>query len=199
MAISKNYRPLYSENDIEYVFSTNALINLISEKYKESRSSESPITKEQIRENLANITCKSPEAVKKWCRGDNGPSDIQVVKDIAKYFEIDFHALLCPMEHSTSRIVPSVFGNDEKSIVIQFYSLLADFIYDYIGNYEKCYIVRHKGEDISIEDVSGYIYDVYRQLDKVAFSISENVYNKLHRIITECKTLVGLGWPPIPY
>lgn len=199
MAISKNYRALYTENNIGYVFSTGAFGNLITEKYKESRESGKARTKEQIREELADITCKSSEAVKKWERGDNGPSDIEVVKDLAKYFEVDFHVLLTTTENSPRRSVPEIYGKDEKSIVTQFYSILTDFIYDYVCTNNTCYAVKYLGQELTTDDVNGYIYDIYRQLDKVAFSISDKTYNKLHRIITECKTLGDLGYPPVPY
>lgn len=199
MAISRNYRAIYVENNIGYIFSTISFSNLITTKYKELRVTDTPITKEQIRNELAEITCKSPEAVKKWERGDNGPSDIQVVKDIAKYFSVDFHVLLTTTDYSKGKAVPEIYGTDEKSIVIQFYSILVDFIYDYVCTDNVCYAIKHLNQKLTTEDTDGYVYDLYRQLDKVAFSISEKTYNKLHRIITECKTLSDLGYPPVPY
>ena len=199
MAISKSFRALYTENDQGYVFSPGAFSELITEKYKDSRLSAQPMTKEKIREAIADITYKSPESVKKWEKGDNGPSDIQVVKDIAKYFDVDFHALLTSIEHTTGRKVPEIYASDERSIIMQLYSILVDFIYDYVGSNNTCYAIKHLGNSLTTEDVSGYIYDVYRQLDKVSFNISETTYNKLHRIVTECKTLGDLGYPPVPY
>lgn len=199
MAISNNYRVLYTENDVRYVFSTSAFSDLVKEKYKESRVTSEPLTKEQIWEALADITCKSSESVKKWGKGDNGPSDIEVVKDIAKYFEVDFHALLTTTENSSGRTVPEIYGKDEKSIVMQFYSILTDFIYDYVCTNNTCYAIKHQSQTLTTEDVDGYIYDIYRQLDKIALSVSDKTYDKLHRIITECKTLGDLGYSPEPY
>ena len=200
MAISKTYRAIYTECNQGYVFSPCAFSDLITAKYKASRFSDHPMTKERIREEISDITYKSPEAVKKWERGDNGPSDVQVVKDIAKYFDVDFHVLLMSSEQYTlNRHVPEIHGSDEKSVIIQLYSVLVDFIYDYVGSNNTCYAIKQLGNSLTTEDISGYIYDVYRQLDKVSFSISDNTYSKLHRIITECKTLGDLGYPPVPY
>lgn len=203
MARSKNFRYLYKENGENYIFDRDAY----QEQLKNKGKKES-ITLEQIRNDIADKVNQSPDSVKKWSQGHNGPGDITIVKDIADYLEIDFHELLVlSPEDSINRADFSLSSSDEKGIIKHFHGLLSDFIYLYVAGYGECccysYALRHQDKlsytPVRIE-IDDYVYNLYKLLENVSLDISQDTYDKLHRMITECKSLTVIGDEPItPY
>lgn len=203
MAISDRFRVIYEENDIEYVFSPRAFKYYIDEHYSASRRNGIKKTKEQIRDEIAEKTARSVEAVRQWVRGFNGPGDLDIVKDIAAYFGIDFKELLIGASYleSDKLVEIKTNGSDEKSVVIQIHNLLTEFIYNYIGNDDgDCYLQRvSESGVVSFDAMNNYIFDVYRVLELAALRLSNDTYNKLHQLITECRTLLFHGTSTSPY
>lgn len=197
MSISNNFRTIYEDGNNEYVFSCKALKKHISHACTESKRLGSSKSQGTIMTEIAGVVNKSPEAVKQWVKGYNGPSDIDVVRDLASYLNIDFMELLVlkgPTRKESTEFIVS--GNDEKSIVIELHAILAEFIYNYIGSEMRdAYIVRHYGigSEVFDDEISDYILNVYKQLEKNALKISSDTYRKLHRFITECKVFATIG------
>lgn len=203
MAISDRFRVVYEDNDIEYVFSPRAFKYHIDEYYAEARRKGIKKTKEQIRDEIAEKTSRSVESVRQWSRGFNGPGDIDIVKDIAAYFGIDFKGLLVRSGAIETEQLTEIkaSGSDERSVVIQIHSLLTEFIYNYVGNDDgDCYLQRTSESGVvSFDDMNNYIFDVYRILEQAALNLSDDTYSKLHQLITECRTLLFHGTSTSPY
>ncbi len=138
MAISREYRTIYQENNIDYIFCPRAFYMAIKQQRdSKTKSSKSRVSQDVILGELADLVNKSPEAVRKWMQGHNGPSDISVVKDMASYFGTDFHDFLMKKAEvytNNDQAELNITESDEKSIIIRFYQLIVDFIYLYIGN-----------------------------------------------------------------
>ncbi len=203
MAISDRFRVVYKDDDIEYVFSPRAFKHQIDECYAEARRRGIKKTKEQIKDEIAEKTSRSVESVRQWSRGFNGPGDIDIIKDIAQYFGIDFKDLLvCAGAIGTEQLTEiKASGNDEKSVVVQIHALLTEFIYNYVGNDDgDCYLQRTSESGVvSFDDMNNYIFDVYRILEQAALNLSDDTYKKLHQLITECRTLLFHGTSTSPY
>lgn len=192
MAISKMFKGIYEENSIEYVFNDKAFKKAVIEKKSNSRKTGENLTQDRILEEIADKTSKTPDAVKRWLNGYNGPGDISLVKDIADYFGIDYHDLLSVKQEFNFTIE----RGDEKSIITHFYKLLSDFIYTYVGGHkmssEKIEEIVSGDADLD-DEVDAYIFDLYKLLDNVALEISSETYSKLHRYFAECRAISRIG------
>lgn len=94
----KNTNKTYVIDGNKYRFdpvSFNAFINV--KKYKESDNGNK-ITKTRITEELADEIHVSTDAIKNWIYGYNGPTDIEQIKAISNYFNIDYLVLLKKVE-----------------------------------------------------------------------------------------------------
>ncbi len=192
MATSKRFRVIIIENGEEYIFNPKAFDKLILEKKASSEKDDSNNTIEKIISNISEKTNVSEEGVRKWRKGNNGPSEGKIVKKIADYFDVDYHILLTNKKEFDF----DIDNADEKGIIIKFYKLLLDFIYTYVGGYiipsDKAKTIVPEDAELEFE-IDNYIFDLYRLLDSVALDISENTYEKLHRFISECKALGRMG------
>lgn len=94
----KNTNKTYIVNDIKYKFSPvnfNAFVNV--KKYQESEKGNK-LTKTKITEELADELHVSTDAIKNWLYGYNGPVDVEQVKAIGDYLNIDYLLLLQKVE-----------------------------------------------------------------------------------------------------
>ncbi len=201
MAISKSFRKIYDDDGKAYYFSTIAFKNSITRYCSDKRKADINMTQELLTADLSEKISKSTEAIRKWIKGENGPNDIEVVKDIAEFFDQDYKYFLVPSEKM--RIPDKVIEidasqHDEKGLVLEFHKMLSDFIYDYIGgDFRNVYVERRYWDslvgDID-EEINDYIFNAYKQLERIALEISTDTYNKLHRFITECKVFATVGY-----
>ncbi len=183
-----------------FVFNSAAFNELINIKSKTEK-----ITKTKIQEDLADKTFSDSETVRKWKKGDNGPSGgVNTIDIISEYFNVERKDLLKPVEIKPINFVPP--SDDEEGVIIYFHGLLSDFIYTYLSPAQAdsehfySYAVRRRTEDESKieawirinEEVRDYIYNLYKLLEKMSLNISQDTYDKLHRFISECKTLYEL-------
>lgn len=67
------------------------------------------------------------DRVQKWLRGVNGPADMQDIKDLANFFEIDYHELL--IEIAPTNKDESMINNEEKSIIKQIFGECVSILY----------------------------------------------------------------------
>lgn len=189
-----SFRPIYRKDGIAYVFNTEAFNGLIRERKSASRKMEDTQTQDEIILEICEKKKMSYETVRNWAKGSNGPGDIDLVKDLAEYFDVDFMTLLIPKDQISGGINVNVdiSGTDDKSVIKEFHSILTDFIYDYFGcEVGDFYLARHNGmwSEYFNEEKSELLFNLYRQLDKVSLLISKDTYDKLHRFITEIKVL----------
>ena len=90
----KNTCKIYEENGVRYQFASKKLLMQINQKKHNAQSIGEKLTKAKIMNELAEQHCVSVEAVKNWMYGYNGPSDMEQVIKLGKYFDIDYHELL---------------------------------------------------------------------------------------------------------
>ncbi len=89
----------YTENGIKYMFSNEALYRSIKHKQDVcSLSDQKKPSQAKIQKELAASLKASPETVKSWVYGNNSPFDLEQVKAVADFFEIDYHDLLVKKE-----------------------------------------------------------------------------------------------------
>lgn len=88
-----NFKILDTFENEEYIFNTDAFRTLVKE-YK--NKSAKNLTIDSIRYDIAIHCNKSDETIKKWYRGHNGPSDIDTLRDVANFFNVDYQDLLIP-------------------------------------------------------------------------------------------------------
>ena len=84
----------YEEGGIRYQFVHQQLSEIISEKKRHLQKNGEKATRTAIMEELADKLFVSVEAIKNWMYGHNGPSEIEKVKELADYFQVDYHQFL---------------------------------------------------------------------------------------------------------
>ena len=94
----KNTNKTYTVDGVKYQFDSvcfNAFLNY--KKFIEAEN-ENKLTKAKISEDLADRLHVSTDAIKNWLYGYNGPSDVEQIKAIGEYFDIDYSVLLRKVE-----------------------------------------------------------------------------------------------------
>ena len=84
----------YEEQGTHYQFDYEKLQLLINQRKQNLNKAKKKVTKAEIMDELATATNVSNEAIKNWMYGYNGPSDLEQIKSIGKYFNQDYHFLL---------------------------------------------------------------------------------------------------------
>lgn len=85
----KNFKVLTTIGNADFVFDSENFKYVLKE-YKSHKG----LTLEDTLQEIAAACHISSETVKKWYRACNGPGDISIVKNIAKFFNIDYQTLL---------------------------------------------------------------------------------------------------------
>lgn len=90
----KNTCKKYEEDGTTYQFSAAKLMMQINMKKHIMQQTGRKVTKASIMEKLADEMYVTPEAVKNWMYGHNGPSELEQVKKLGDLLGIDYHRLL---------------------------------------------------------------------------------------------------------
>ena len=105
----------YKEDGVQYQFDNFRLKMFIEQKKGYLKKANLKVTQEMIRDELAEHACVSSEAIKNWTYGYNAPSDLEQIKVLAEYFEVDYHQLLREEKAMTSAAeVRYDLTNDEQ-------------------------------------------------------------------------------------
>ena len=92
--ISKNFKVLEVINEYEYVFSPFAFKACVRKYKADMKSSGKSVTNEIVLEEIAGSAHVSVDAIKNWMYAKNGPADLETVKAIADFLNIDYIELL---------------------------------------------------------------------------------------------------------
>ena len=184
MAKSGKYR-VFEDNGMAVRFSSQSFLEVLDREKKERRDQEIPRTLDSLYEEIAEALSVSIDAVKNWRKGSNGVSDFQTIKDIAKALNIDYRELIVPADtpEKTIKLDFEPIGTDAKSLIIQLYQSLTDYIYWFVGTEYTCYAMTVL--DDYLNEREKYTYHLYRLLDRMAFTISNDTYKELRKTITE--------------
>ena len=89
-----NFHVLYQKENDEYIWDYHAAKQVLKEFITMKKASGQPISQNKVYEELAKICYVTPDAVRKWFKGDNGPADQDRTVSIADYLETDIMNLL---------------------------------------------------------------------------------------------------------
>lgn len=124
----------YEENGIRYQFDSKKLNMYIGKMKHSSKKVCEKTTKEDIKNALAEKLYVSPEAVKNWMYGYNGPSELEQVKLLGDFFAVDYHEFLKAEEEkmtNTTTIIEGLSNNAQaqytKEIIRKMYSAMLDY------------------------------------------------------------------------
>lgn len=159
----KNTNKAYMIEGSKYQFSSltfNAFVN--RKKYNENEKGNK-LTKAKITEELADTLHVSIDAVKNWLYGVNGPVDVEQVKAISEYFDIDYLVLLQKVEDKNMVDGIKVSVSAEDMLPVGFEKKIGDYIetkrcirslyqkmLEYVLETEKCFEKYQSLEDDKI-------------------------------------------------
>lgn len=167
-----------------YKFNCDVFKKAIERAAKVKSSNEKRIPKDYIISKLADEIMTSSETVRKWQSG-NSPSDIDKVKDCAKILDVDYHMLLISSDNKEAHTMTE----NERKLIKEIFAGLIDVFYSFT---EPLEITDRKKVSIIWEEHKKNIHQklalLHRVIDKSALGTSEEIRNKLHRIIIETAT-----------
>lgn len=93
--MSKNVKvKTYTEDSRKYHFDGCKLDMYICKNVNDQKMNGIKTYKISIQRKLAQAVSVSEDTVKSWLSGKNGPMDLEVIKQIAGFFDIEYHELL---------------------------------------------------------------------------------------------------------
>ena len=92
-----NLRVLEKKEGREYVWNYSAAKDILESYYSEAKRI-GKARKFKIYEEISGVCCISFDAVKNWFSMKNGPGDIEQVKKMAEYFNVEYLKLLKPLK-----------------------------------------------------------------------------------------------------
>lgn len=160
---------------------------------KENYSGEGNYTRDKLKQEIADKANVGFEAVRNWYSGQNGPSDLKIVKDIAECLGIDYKKLLVlnveeiGIMNRNSKI-ESFNALSDKEVIIEIYKKIMELInlhvYKEMG-YEIPSHIDSKNPDSLRWLRKHLILEMRHIVDYNALEISNDTRNKLHNIISE--------------
>ena len=190
MAVRRKSFRTFSIENMDYIFSVDGFRKHFNDyKHNSFKDMGKKITAENLREMIADKINVSPETVKKWYSGSNGPTDIEVVKDISTFFDIDYMELLSRKEQEEMIKDMEYSSDTEKDVVDAVYQKIVDVImleaYRYKESIYGTAYVEH--EDFYRQD-DKLRNEAYEIVDRNSLLISNTTRRKLYNILAELKT-----------
>ena len=191
----------YTEKGITYQFNPSSLMMFINRKKSAGRKGDHKITHTSIREELADVAFVSQEAVKNWMYGNNAPSDIEQVKVIADYFDIDYHELLTIAEEkdmtmSTENILAKGSTSQQKytkKLIRKIYHRIIDLTeaihyYTDMQYYPRDLEAFKAEENVAFikegaKDMGDKLWELERMLHRGMLDIPTDSYKKIEKYI----------------
>lgn len=183
--ISKKFKVLEVIGNKEYIFSTYAFKNAIKKYAIRKTTTESKYTASKVKSDLAQKLCVSEDAIKNWICGYNGPSDIEVVKNMATFFEINYMDLLGEKEKDNmnnttiSNENTSVISYETKAVIRTVYQKMAAFMDDIAENLPYDF-----GGEENFHRYESRIDELIFLLHQSMLDIPADIYDKLLSIVT---------------
>ena len=84
----------YEEHGKKYKFSSSQMKAYINKKKMSQKNQGVRITNNEIMNEIAEDLMTSSEAVKNWMYAYNAPGDLEQIKSIGAYFNVDYHVFL---------------------------------------------------------------------------------------------------------
>ena len=218
----KNTNKAYMIEGSKYQFSAvifNAFVN--RKKYSENEKGIK-LTKSKITEELADTLHVSIDAVKNWLYGVNGPVDVEQVKAISEYFDIDYLVLLQKVEDENMSDGIKVSVSAEDMLPVGFEKKIGDYIETkrcirniyhkmlaYVLETDKCF---NKYQNLKDEEITEQTYeeeaednerlkDLYNELDNeldrcyldLPFRMHNDIRNYMWGVMFDYHDAVAIG------
>lgn len=181
----KNTNKTYMVDGSKYQFNSvsfNAFINM--KKYNENKNGNK-LTKTKITEELADGLHVSTDAIKNWLYGYNGPTDVEQIKAISNYLDIDYLLLLQKVEDENMVEGIKVSVSAEEMLPAGFEKKIGDYIEtkrcirnifnkmrEYVLETEKCF---NKYQNLKDDEITDETYEEEAEdNDRL-----KNIYNEL--------------------
>lgn len=191
------------EDGVKYQFNALRLKMLIDQKKASLQKAKQKVTQTAIREQLAEKAFVSPEAIKNWMYGNNAPSDLEQVKILAEYFDVDYHQLLREEKEMTNTteirydLTNDVQKQYTRNIVRSLYQNIRDLLNE-IDQYSWEFSEKTDGDPEvffsednmkKVREAYGVMISKYRALNKqlqyAMLDIPEDFYNRVSVFLDE--------------
>ncbi len=191
----------YIENDVKYQFDCEKMKAFITKRRRDILASDKKVPQYIIWQELADQLFVSQDAVKSWVYGNNGPSDLEQVRKIADYFDIDYHELLKTEETkmNTSKV------EYEEQISVQqrmlthasvrevYVSLIEalDKVWEYYDAERKGLYDKYTEEEMIEKNITTFevaedaIYNVAKLMTKYYLDIPQSLYEEISKWFVE--------------
>ena len=128
-----NFKVLEIADGIEYIFNCNMFRNEFRRVSRFAKKSGRVKSTEEFREDFAEKVMISTSAIKQWESGRNGVSDLERVKEIARYLLLeDYHKLLMPKsteeKKENSVMMNRMIDEKEREVARNLFMALANYI-----------------------------------------------------------------------
>jgi len=186
MSKEKTLKTLTIIDNAEYCFSKSAFRHICHE-YVYIKKKTSKYTINMLKEEIAEEVSMSYETVRQWYKENgNGPSDIEIVKQIAGFFDIDYIELL----HQRGNVTMADTGyantqaESEKEFILRFYQEIVDVVYFETGRFNNSDL-----DDNAIfeNELRNKHICLYKLIDKNGLIISEKTKTLLNNTVNEIR------------
>jgi len=178
-------------------------------EYKNKKNANGEgITKTDLRQHLADRLNLSPESIKNYEQGYNGPMDVDTVKKMAEYLELDWTALMkevSPMAEKKMMEMEKSIENamrlrqtvaEDKSYLMSEFERKAAWkavrkVYkamrNYVSLFEECVLVPAFMEEQGVDTVVSCYRYCEEVMHKNMLDIPEHTYNLLWEFLEELR------------
>ncbi|MBE5954984.1 MAG: hypothetical protein E7253_00860 [Lachnospiraceae bacterium] len=183
MAKSRTPRTIIDEaTGKEYQFNPDALKEIIHSRIDKKNH----ITQSSILQQLEEKCGLSVHQVQKWLSRANGIGNIENVKIISDFFNIDYHDILIDLNPTSED--KKMIHNEEKTFIIKVFGECVSVLYrvQEITNQPRLNREEKIEHEIKcLTDIDSFIRNIHMSVDQNSFSLQKyNRYN-LHRILLE--------------
>ncbi len=175
--VSMNYKVLEVRDGKEYVFSSHAFKQRIKTFLETSQFK----TLEALFEDIASKAHVTADAVRNWNYAKNGPGDIEIVKILADYLNVDYKEIMRVQEVKKMAENKSETLNTDKTkdVIRAVYQKMADFmdVALYEVDFEEC------GD--SYYEYEAMYREMLNLLHRSMLDIPEKLYHQLEEMIVD--------------
>ena len=204
----KNTCKTYEENGIKYRFDSQKLLVQVNQRKHYLQNAGKKVTKALIMDELAEKCYVTVEAIKNWMYGYNGPSEMEQVKVLADYFEIDYHQLLKEEEimtngkEMTSKTVNEAQAIYTKDRIREIYQGMLAFVHRgrewyyslLVGNEEELLDKEYQKQVLAANaELRAMFNNIAYRLENSMLDIPQASYEKIYNFLwTELDDYVDL-------
>ncbi len=196
--MTSNFTAFNIENE-EYVFSANKFKKLmLNEQYSRKKEGDK-CTVDELKQELAEYVCVSDETVRKWYKGANGPSSLEIIKSISNFFNVEYLDLMHKKSGGKEMVKEMInMGTNEKDVIAGVYTKLVEIIWFETNRLNENF------EDAKYQDYREFnkkweelFNDAYKYIDINSLLISYETRIELYNILTEAR-MMNCGMESVP-